>query len=58
MKKTPPFKIWQKTTFLLAHEHNARNIAFALSSSGYLVKVNTSSAGYLVVVYTFNQETL
>lgn len=55
MKKVKPFNIWEKTSFLLIQEHNARNLAFALSSSGYLVKVVASSSGYLVVVYTFNQ---
>lgn len=54
-EKVKPFKIYPKTTFLLAHEHNARNVAFALSSAGYLVKVNGGSGNYLIVVYSLNQ---
>lgn len=47
-----PIKIYIKTIFEFAHEQNARNVAIALCSSGYLVKIMGGTGNWILMVYT------
>jgi len=49
--KEQTLKIKQKVSFEFAHERNAQNVALALCSAGYLVRIISSGIGYIVYVY-------
>ena len=51
-KEKAPIQIKLKTEFCLAHKENAQNVAFALSSAGFFVRIRRDQEFYQVLVYT------
>ena len=51
MKKPSIIKAHEKVVFQCVHQENAKNIAIALCSAGYLVRICRSSDVFLVYIY-------
>lgn len=53
MKKIHSLQIFEKAVFEFTYEENANRVAFALCSSGYIVKVIRGNDPFFkVIVYT------
>ena len=47
------YQIKEKVVFTFAHEHNARNVAYALSMAGYFVRITGNRQDYEVRIYNY-----
>lgn len=51
-RKVEEVSIKEKVVFTFVHLQNAQNVAIALASAGYYVRISNSGSGYIVWIYT------